>query len=74
MRGFQSLPFGDCSSEVYAKVRAEPEGAGKPIGPNDLLISATAIANQVILVAHNTKEFGRVAGWQGYRWKTGKFS
>ena len=69
MRGFQSLPFDDSSSEVYAKVRAELEGAGKPIGPNDLLIAATAIANQLILVTHNTKEFGRVAGLSLEDWQ-----
>lgn len=69
MKGFESLPFDDRSSEVYAKVRAELEGVGKPIGPNDLLISATAIANQVILVTHYTKEFGRVAGLSLEDWQ-----
>jgi len=69
LRGFQSLPFDDNSSEVYAKLRADLERAGKPIGPNDLLIAATAMANQLILVTHNTKEFGRVAGLSLEDWQ-----
>jgi tRNA(fMet)-specific endonuclease VapC len=69
LRGFQSLPFDDNSSEVYAKVRADLERAGTPIGPNDLLIAATAMANQLILVTHNTKEFGRVAGLSFEDWQ-----
>jgi tRNA(fMet)-specific endonuclease VapC len=32
------------------------------IGPNDLMIAATALANNLIVVTHNTAEFGRVSG------------
>lgn len=34
--------------------------SGKPIGPNDLLIAAIALARGVTLVTHNTREFERV--------------
>jgi tRNA(fMet)-specific endonuclease VapC len=40
-----------------------------PIGPNDLLIAATAVANDVTLVTANSKEFGRVAGLQIENWE-----
>jgi tRNA(fMet)-specific endonuclease VapC len=60
--GFPCLPFDDRASDVYAKIRLQLEKAGKPIGPNDLLIAATAIANRLILVTHNTQEFGRIEG------------
>ncbi|MGL5078460.1 MAG: type II toxin-antitoxin system VapC family toxin, partial [Waterburya sp.] len=33
---------------------------GTPIGAYDLLIAATALANELILVTSNTKEFSRV--------------
>ena len=36
--------------------------AGQLIGPNDLLIAATALAHGAILVTHNTAEFSRVPG------------
>jgi len=34
----------------------------RPIGPNDLLIAATALAHDLILITHNLREFSRVAG------------
>jgi tRNA(fMet)-specific endonuclease VapC len=33
---------------------------GTPIGPYDVLIAGQAIARGMILVTHNTAEFGRV--------------
>ena len=57
---FVSLPFDDEAAEAYSRIRADLEKIGKPIGPNDLLIAAIAIANDVTLVTHNTGEFGRV--------------
>jgi tRNA(fMet)-specific endonuclease VapC len=43
-------------------VRAAIESAGTPIGTMDLLIAAIALANDLVLVTHNTKEFSRVPG------------
>lgn len=57
---FVSLPFDDKAAEVYSEIRADLEKMGQPIGPNDLLIAAIAMANDVTLVTHNTREFGRV--------------
>lgn len=31
-----------------------------PVGPNDLLIAATVLANNGTLITHNTKEFSRI--------------
>jgi tRNA(fMet)-specific endonuclease VapC len=59
---FASLPFDDRSAEEYGKVRAHLESLGTPIGPNDLLIAAIALANRLTLVTHNTAEFSRVPG------------
>ena len=33
---------------------------GTPIGSNDLLIATIALANNLTLVMHNTREFGRI--------------
>ena len=57
-----SLPFDDRCAEEYGLLRAELERAGTPIGPNDLLIAATARANGCTLVTHNVREFSRVSG------------
>ncbi len=56
-----SLPFDDRCAEEYGLLREELDRAGTPIGPNDLLIAATARAHRAILVTHNTREFSRVA-------------
>jgi tRNA(fMet)-specific endonuclease VapC len=60
--GFRSLPFDDPAAEKYAEVRTDLAAKGTPIGPNDLLIAATALANGVRVVTHNTAEFSRVVG------------
>jgi tRNA(fMet)-specific endonuclease VapC len=58
---FSSLFFDDLAAESYGRIRAELEPLGKLIGPNALLIAAIALANDLTLVTHNTREFGRVA-------------
>jgi tRNA(fMet)-specific endonuclease VapC len=69
-RGFPCLSFEDRASEVYAEIRRQLEKAGKPVGPNDLLIAATAVANRLILVTHNTQEFGRIEGLLVEDWES----
>jgi tRNA(fMet)-specific endonuclease VapC len=59
---FLSLPFDDRSAEEYGRVRAHLALRGEIIGPNDLLVAAIALANDLTLVTHNTREFGRVPG------------
>ena len=59
---FISLPFDDAAASVYASIRVHLEYAGTPIGPYDLQIAAIALANNLILVTHNTREFSRVPG------------
>ena len=59
---FVSLTFDDQAAEQYGKVRANLAALGISIGPNDLMIAAIALANQMTLVTHNTTEFSRVAG------------
>jgi tRNA(fMet)-specific endonuclease VapC len=66
---FVSLPFDDKAAEVYGRIRAHLEKSGTPIGPNDLLIAAIVVANDVTLVTHNTSEFGRVAGLRLEDWE-----
>jgi tRNA(fMet)-specific endonuclease VapC len=63
------LPFDDACAERYGVIRAELDRAGTPIGPNDLMIAATALANELDLVTHNTAEFSRVAGLRYEDWE-----
>lgn len=49
-------PFG----RIYAELRLGLERAGTPIGANDLLIGAQALADGSVLVTDNTREFERL--------------
>ena len=67
---FVSLPFDDRGAEEYANIRAHLVAQGNTIGPNDLLIAATALANGLIVVTQNSTEFSRVPGLAIEDWET----
>lgn len=52
----------------YARLRHHLEQAGTPIGPNDMLIAAHALATESILVTANKSEFSRVPGLTVENW------
>jgi tRNA(fMet)-specific endonuclease VapC len=53
---------------IYATIRARLEAAGRPIGGNDFLIAAHALALGCTLVTSNEREFGRVEGLAVESW------
>jgi tRNA(fMet)-specific endonuclease VapC len=63
------LPFDDAAAEAYGRLRAELARRGTPIGPNDLMIAAIALAHDLTLVTHNTAEFSRVSGLRLEDWE-----
>jgi tRNA(fMet)-specific endonuclease VapC len=66
-----NLPVADFNAEVavhYGCIRATLEAAGQPIGPNDLLIAAHALALGTVLVTDNIGEFSRVPGLKIENW------
>lgn len=54
--------------EIYGAIRTKLEKSGKPIGGNDLLIAAHAIALDTVLVTDNEREFSRVDGLKRENW------
>ena len=60
IKNFKILPFTDAEAVFYGEIRQNLTSRGLIIGPNDLLIAATALANHGILITHNTNEFKRV--------------
>jgi tRNA(fMet)-specific endonuclease VapC len=62
------LPFGHKEAKYAAEIRANLEARGRPIGPYDILIAATAISNNSPLITHNVKEFSRIEGLQIEDW------
>lgn len=71
-RLFEDLPVLDFDLQAgaaYGRVRADLEARGTPIGSNDMLIAAQAIAHDLILVGDNVAEFGRVNGLRLENWR-----
>ena len=62
------LAFDAKAARRSAEVASTLFRSGKIIGSMDLLIAGTALANDAILVTHNTKEFRRVKGLQLTDW------
>lgn len=63
------LPFLDTCAEHAGRVRAQLQFLGTPIGPYDLMIAATALANGLTLVTHNLREFSRASGLSLEDWE-----
>jgi len=64
-----SIPFDDTCAQHYGTIRALLERTGNTIGPNDMLIAATALAHDLTLVTHNVGEFLRVPGLRVEDWE-----
>lgn len=54
------LPFDENAARAAAEARASLQKIGALIGPLDLLIAGTALANAAVLVTHNAQEFERI--------------
>jgi tRNA(fMet)-specific endonuclease VapC len=53
---------------VYGELRARLEHAGQPMGANDLLIAAHAVALGHTVVTDNEREFSRIDNLQVENW------
>ncbi|MFM6258682.1 MAG: type II toxin-antitoxin system VapC family toxin [Dolichospermum sp.] len=64
-----SLPFDGKAARIYGEIRFQLSKLGTPIGAYDFQIAAIALANNLILVTHNTREFQRVENLQLEDWE-----
>lgn len=62
------LPLEVPADATYGTLRTRLEEAGTPIGGNDLLIAAQALALGYTVVTDNDKEFTRVGGLHCENW------
>ena len=69
IKPYEILPFTQKEAVAYGKIREQLAKDGKIIGPNDLLIAATALANGATIVTHNIDEFSRVEGLNIEDWR-----
>ena len=65
---FPTLTFNSQDAYQAGKIRATLQQKGMPIGAYDTLIAGQAIAQNLILITHNVKEFERVNGLKFEDW------
>ena len=62
------LAFEAPADVEYGMLRVQLEQSGRPIGANDLLIAAQAIALEYTIVTANEKEFARIENLRCENW------
>lgn len=67
LSGVQILPIFD-ALDIFATEKARLKKEGKPVDDFDLLIGASAIANDLTLVTNNIKHFERLNGIRLENW------
>src|SRR6266508_586965 len=68
LQGITILPLTSEAARYYARIRAELEAIGTPIGPLDLLIASHALSLGVTLITTDLGEFRRVTGLRFEDW------
>ena len=68
LSAIEILPLETPADRHYAELRHYLARSGTPIGPNDLLISAHALAEGLTIVTANISEFSRVPGLSLENW------
>lgn len=62
------LDWTDAVTPHYARIRADLERVGKPIGNADLMIAAHAVSEGATVVTHNVRHFADVPGLNVQEW------
>lgn len=62
------IPVGKAEAEIFGVYKATLEQNGRPMDDFDLIIAATALANNLTLVTYNTKHFSRIEGLRLENW------
>jgi len=57
-------------SETFGMIKSQMESQGTPLDDFDLIIAATALAHNLVLVTNNQKHFRRIDGLKLENWTT----
>lgn len=63
------LSYTQQHAETTAEIRASLKKQGMPIGPYDVMISATALYQNLVMVTSNTQEFQCITGLELEDWR-----
>jgi predicted nucleic acid-binding protein len=56
------IPFDVAEARAHARLSAELQASGTPVGAHDLMIAATAIANDYRIITRDLRSFPRIEG------------
>jgi tRNA(fMet)-specific endonuclease VapC len=65
---YEILFFDSAAASIYAQIRFDLTKKGTLIGPNDLILAATVLANQGTLATRNRGEFNRLENLKIETW------
>ena len=67
-KAFDTIPADFFITETFGMIKSSLESQGNPLDDFDLIIAATALAHNLILVTNNEKHFRRVEGIKLENW------
>ena len=67
-KAFDTIPVDFFISETFGMIKSHLESQGTPLDDFDLIIAATALAHNLVLVTNNEKHFRRVDGLELDNW------
>ena len=68
MQDLPVMPWNTAAADIYGEIAALLRRQGTPIGELDTQIAAHALAEDLILVTHNTRHFEKVPGLKLEDW------
>ena len=66
------MPWDGAAADQFARLRAQLERAGTPIGIFDTMIAGHALSLDAILVSNNTRHFQKVGALKAENWTAPK--
>ena len=64
----QLIPFDEKEAFTYGEIRSILEKSGTPLNDTDLMIAATAVANNLVLITGKEKHFSVIKNLQVENW------
>ena len=68
LQAYPALAWTADAADLYGEIAAHLQQTGQTIGAMDTMIAAHALAENLILVSHNTRHFERVPGLKLEDW------
>ena len=68
IKKFRIITFDNAAASVYSDIRVELEKSGTPLDNMDMLIAASALSANAVLVSHNKQHFSRIKRLKSEDW------